>query len=626
MKIIGRLSLGAKIGLSIAFVLIAGIAVVGFFSVQAIKQSTATALDERQNMARLIADYEDQMLQRALSEMQSASTVLSSPSQMGDVVVVTSRLEHSLLLLGMAPEDIFVMDSAGKVVWSKYSGLSLKTSDMLSYKSVKQAVTLGKSTVSGAILEPGMARQVVLLSVPFQPSGAGNGGALVAAIDVGESGLGGFARSVKLGETGYVEVVDQDGVVLVRTQPGRPLSPLEMSDHPERFAQLIAAKQPVTGTCHTCHQSGVRSGQDVLAFVPLNQSPWGVVVRQSESEALAPVRRLRDRFAASGAILLAVALGMTWVTTRDMVVRIRQLRDASRRMAEGDLAMPIAVSGGDEIAALSGTFDNMRVRLNESYAEIGRKTRAVEEAKARSEADRLKSQFISAMSHELRTPLTSIKGYSTSLLRDDVEWDKTTTREFLSAIDQKADELTALIDKLLQMSKIEGGAIKLDKEPVVLSRLVERVLKDNGFRSPKHQLSEELPADFPIFEADVRYLELVLHNLVENAIKYSPDGGHITVSGKFGAKEITFSVQDEGSGIPPEHLGKVFDRFYRVENSLTRRVAGTGLGLSITKGLVEAHGGRIWVESTTGKGSIFYVMLPRSGEEVGEETPGSELA
>ena len=626
MKIIGRLSLGAKIGLSIAFVLIAGIAVVGFFSVQAIKQSTATALDERQNMARLIADYEDQMLQRALSEMQSASTVISSPNQMGDAVEVTSRLEHSLLLLGMAPEAIFVMDSAGKVVWPEKSGLPLKTNDMLSYKSVKQAVTLGKPTVSGAVLEPGMARQVVLLSVPFQPSGTGNGGALVAAIDVGGSGLGGFAKSVRLGETGYVEVVDQEGVVLVRTQPGRSFSPLEMSDHPGRFAQLIAEKRPVTGTCHTCHQSGVRSGQDVLAFVPLNQSPWGVVVRQSESEALAPVRGLRDRFAVSGAILLAVALGVTWVTTRGMVVRIRQLRDASRTMAGGDLDTPIAVSGGDEIAALSGTFDNMRVRLKESYAEIERKTRAVEEAKARSEADRLKAQFISAMSHELRTPLTSIKGYSTSLLRDDVEWDKTATREFLSGIDQKADELTSLIDKLLQMSKIEGGAIKLDKEPVVLSRLVQRVLKDNGFRSPKHRLSEELPADFPVFEADVRYLELVLHNLVENAIKYSPHGGHVTVSGKFGAEDITFSVQDEGSGIAPEHLGKVFDRFFRVESSLTRKVAGMGLGLSITKGLVEAHGGRIWVESSAGKGSIFYVTLPRSAEEMGEKTPGSELA
>lgn len=615
MKILGKLSLGAKIGLAMVFVLVLGVAVVGFFSVQAISQSTQTTLDERQTMAGLIANYEDQMLQRALASLEtSAVEMISSASSLK--TDVGTRLENNLALIGMHCEDVIVIDSSGKVVWSLHGGLGLNVGAMLSsYETVEEAAVTGKSTVSGAVLEHGMERPVVLLSSSMKGS-ASVFGVLVAAIDVRQSGLGGFVQSVKLGHTGYVEVIDQNGVVLVRTQPGSPLSTLEVSDHQGRFADLIVEKQPVTGTCHTCHQSGARSGNDdVLAFVPLNRTPWGVVVRESEAEALGPVRGLRDRFIASGAILLALAIGMTWLTTKDMVGRIRQLKDASGLMAHGNLDTEIRVSGGDELTLLAETLDNTRLRLKKLYVEVEQKTREAEEAKARSEADRLKSEFISSMSHELRTPLTSIKGYSTSLLREDVTWDQTTTKEFLTTIDQKADELKDLIDKLLQTTKIEGGAIRLEKEPIVLGRVVQKVLKDNAFRSPKHELTSDFPLGIPIVEADLRYLEQVLHNLVQNAIKYSPGGGKITVTGYKDKNEVVVSVRDEGIGIAPDQLGKVFDRFYRVDNIVGRRVGGTGLGLSIAKGLVEAHGGKIWVESEPGRGSTFFFSLPASAED-----------
>ena len=237
-------------------------------------------------------------------------------------------------------------------------------------------------------------------------------------------------------------------------------------------------------------------------------------------------------------------------------------------------------------------------------------TKEAEEARALHEADRLRSQFISSVSHELRTPLTLIKGYSTSLLRQDVSWDKETRQEFLQIIDEKTDELRDLIDKLLQSAKLEAGALKLEKEPVLIPRLAQKIVEEVASRAKKHKFTLKSAPSFPVVEADVRCMEQVMRNLVENAIKYSPEGGEIVITGEVKDGKILVSVSDEGVGIPAEHRDRVFERFYRVNSPLTRGTHGSGLGLSITKGHVEAHGGKVWLESKTGKGSKFFFSLP----------------
>ena len=242
-------------------------------------------------------------------------------------------------------------------------------------------------------------------------------------------------------------------------------------------------------------------------------------------------------------------------------------------------------------------------------------TKEAGEARALHEADRLRAQFISSVSHELRTPLTLIKGYSTSLLRQDVSWDEETQREFLQIIDEKTDELRDLIDKLLQSAKLEAGALKLEKEPVLIPRLARRILEDTELRVKKHKFNLEFAPSFPVVEADVRCIEQALRNLVQNAIKYSPEGGEIVIAGEVKEGKVLVSVSDEGVGIPPEHQDKVFERFYRVDSPLTHSTPGSGLGLSITKGHVEAHGGEVWLESTVGKGSKFYFSLPLEQDE-----------
>lgn len=242
--------------------------------------------------------------------------------------------------------------------------------------------------------------------------------------------------------------------------------------------------------------------------------------------------------------------------------------------------------------------------------------------------DQLKSELLSVVSHELRTPLASIKGYTSSLLREDVKWDEETGREFLQIIEEESDRLGALIEDLLQMSEIEAGVLRVTHETVRIGRLAQKVVKKLRPQSADHAISVHVAHDLPETLGDPRRIEQVLHNLIVNAIKYSPEPTPIAVRVEKRGEEVLVTVKDHGIGISAEHLDHVFDRFYRVEGALARETRGSGLGLPICRGLVEAHRGQIWVESEPGKGSGFHftipiVPVPPSGE--GDDEAALEL-
>jgi PAS domain S-box-containing protein len=227
------------------------------------------------------------------------------------------------------------------------------------------------------------------------------------------------------------------------------------------------------------------------------------------------------------------------------------------------------------------------------------------------QAEELKSTFVSVISHELKTPVALIKGYAETLRREDADWDRATVRESLDVIGEEADHLTHLIDSLLEASRIQAGGLKLEPTDVHLARLAEKVV--DGFRTQtsRHTFELDFPADFPVVWGDPERLGEVLSNLVSNAIKYSPDGGTVWVGGRADQTGVTVYVADQGIGIPAEEQDRIFDRFYRVEAGLQRRTEGAGLGLYLVRAIVEAHGGRVWVESAPGRGSIFMFTLPR---------------
>ena len=233
------------------------------------------------------------------------------------------------------------------------------------------------------------------------------------------------------------------------------------------------------------------------------------------------------------------------------------------------------------------------------------------------ESDAMKSQLLSTVSHELRTPLASIKGFATTLLRQDVKWDEATERDFLRIIDDETDRLAEIIDNLLDMSQIEAGALRISKEPTQLRQLIREAVDEMRMRTEAHYFVVDLPAELPRVLIDPRRIRQVLHNLIGNAIKYSK-GGQISVACEVEGDHVVVSVSDQGDGIPAQFLDKVFERFFQIDGASTRRVGGSGLGLAISRGIVEAHGGKIWVESAVGQGSTFRFTLPLDTNEATE--------
>jgi PAS domain S-box-containing protein len=227
------------------------------------------------------------------------------------------------------------------------------------------------------------------------------------------------------------------------------------------------------------------------------------------------------------------------------------------------------------------------------------------------EADEVKSVFISVISHELKTPVALIKGYADTLRRTDARWDAATTQESLTVIVEEADRLNQLIDNLLDASRLQAGALPLEMDQVALDVLAERVARLFRTQTKSHDIVVRFPPDYPAVAGDMGRLEQVLNNLVSNAIKYSPDGGTIEISGRVLPNEVVVTVSDRGLGIPFEEQARVFERFFRGVRERNQSTPGAGLGLYLSKAIVEAHDGRVWVESHPGEGAAFSFAVPR---------------
>jgi PAS domain S-box-containing protein len=226
------------------------------------------------------------------------------------------------------------------------------------------------------------------------------------------------------------------------------------------------------------------------------------------------------------------------------------------------------------------------------------------------EAEELKSTFISVISHELRTPVSLIKGYAETLRREDARWDSEVVKDGLAVIEEEADRLNEMVENMLDASRLQAGGMRLNMSEVALDQLAERLVEKFRTQSDKHQLAVDFPPNFPVIVGDEARLTQVLSNLLSNALKYAP-GGQVTVRGTSTPTEVIVAVTDQGPGVAEADLPHIFNRFYRANSDLTKRVKGTGLGLYLAKAVVEAHRGRISVESHAGRGATFYFSIPR---------------
>lgn len=284
------------------------------------------------------------------------------------------------------------------------------------------------------------------------------------------------------------------------------------------------------------------------------------------------------------------------------------------------LGLPLLVGGrcvGGLIFGRFGgpSFPPEHIRLAEFVSwhvgqllENRRMARRIASLEAQRELARMQDEFVSTISHELRTPLGFIKGYVTTLLREDTNWEDEARTQFLQIIDDEADRLRELIDNLLDSSRLESGTLRMTIEPTRVGPILRDVVQRTNSIYPDLQLSVEQEQNLPVLEMDGTRIAQVLENLLSNAHKYAPDSP-VTVCVSRQKDRIRIEVTDRGPGIPGEHTSYLFERFYRVPET-SNSVRGTGLGLYICRKIIEAHGGDIGVESEPGSGSTFYFTLP----------------
>jgi K+-sensing histidine kinase KdpD len=235
------------------------------------------------------------------------------------------------------------------------------------------------------------------------------------------------------------------------------------------------------------------------------------------------------------------------------------------------------------------------------------------------QAERMRTEVLGTLSHELRLPLATIRGYATALLLEEVTWSEDKKMDFLRQIENACDDMDGMLKGILDSSLIDIDQLVMEYQPIRLQHVANEIASEIEHRSPIHHPVVDIPADFPIIEADLRWIKQVYRNVIDNAIKYSPNGGLIVIRGEVREHDVVISVSDQGVGISPEHLIPLFEKYFRIRSAATLHISGTGLGLPIARAIVEAHGGHIWVDSRIGEGTTISFSLPLNKQATGPQ-------
>jgi signal transduction histidine kinase len=331
----------------------------------------------------------------------------------------------------------------------------------------------------------------------------------------------------------------------------------------------------------------VRSGQVVELVYAVHAAPGeGVLARVGET-----FRFLMDfwwQFLLAGALAAGIALVVARWLARGMTQPLRDMAAAAHRMETGDYTTRVHTRSRDEVGQLATAFNRMSAELQN--------------------LEQSRRDLVANVSHELKTPIAAIRAHLENLLDGVEQPDPKTLQVMLS----QTERLGRLIEQLLELSRLESGDLPLLREETPLAPLVSQVLSEiEVARSDRGVVVEsELPIDLPPVDADRERVHQVLFNLVDNAVRFTPSGGAVTVSAQRHNSSVEVRVADTGVGIRPEHLPRLFERFYRADPARSREDGGTGIGLAIARSVVEAHGGHIRAESELGEGSVFTFDLP----------------
>ena len=301
------------------------------------------------------------------------------------------------------------------------------------------------------------------------------------------------------------------------------------------------------------------------------------------------------------AVGLVISVFLSLLLAKTMIAPIQELTHAAEKVASGDFSDKVENSSKDEIGVLTRTFNDMAVQLEDTLDDLKR-------------SEQMRREFVANVSHELRTPITGVKSYAETLAADpDMPAD--TRERFLNVILNESDRMTKIVQDLLTLSRFDGGSFEFSFDEFSFETSVRDVYNAVRMEAQAHGhvFVLEVEPGIPRIRGDKARVEQVLMNMVSNAIKYTKDGGRITIKAGVRGGEVWCSVKDNGIGIPKDDTTKVFDRFYRVDKARSRESGGTGLGLSIAQEIVVRHGGRIDLKSRLGHGTTITVWLPVEG-------------
>jgi len=431
------------------------------------------------------------------------------------------------------------------------------------------------------------------------------GGAVIARID--GAALREPLQGVTSMQRAVITLLDQRHRVVYRSQTPESAIGMDLSESGVRSAlqsqntAVIAVKSSIDGV------------ERVYGLARVAETDYVVMVGVPSAILYASLWRQLTGYSLIGLLAVFGTMTAALLIARSIARPVRLLNFAAAEFGTGNFSARAPGEGQDEISQLGVSFNAMAEQLEKREARFA-------------ELDQLKSEFVSSVSHELRTPLTTIKALTRLLMRDGI--DEVKRREYVETISVECDRQIDLVLNLLDLSRIEGGVLRVTHERVDVEELIASVVKSETRSAEKrsHDLRVERSRAIAAVCADPKALRRVLSNIIENAIKYTPDGGRIIVAADEMEDQVAISVTDNGRGIPPEDMPILFDKFHRgrpaphsaaMRNASTDAefledadVSGVGLGLYLARNVMEQMGGRIGVESEVGRGSTFTLHLP----------------
>jgi signal transduction histidine kinase len=530
------------------------------------------------------------------AQYQPLRTIASyPPDHLNDPSALKGNL-HAAIIGRQHWVDLRVLDSTGRVMAIEPAGagnLPSGLSDKLLAEAKRGASDIETDWTWGE------GHYLLAVEAPVE------GGAVIARIE--GSALKFALHGITLPERAVVTLLDQNHRIIYRSQTTESAVGLDLSG----MNQLSAVNE--RNTAVVVSRSSVDDVERVYGLSRVGNTGYVVMVGVQSSILYASAWRQLMGYAVIGLIVVFCAVTAALLIARSIARPVRLLNFAAEEFGGGNFSARAPANGRDEMSNLGRNFNAMAERLQkreERFAEL----------------DRLKSEFVSTVSHELRTPLTTIKALTRLLMREGL--DESKRREYIETISVECDRQIDFVLNLLDLSRIEGGVLRVTHQRVDVQEVISSVVKSETRSAEKrrHDLRLDTNLKVPAVCADPKELRRVLSNIVENAIKYTPDGGRIVLSALQQNGHVAISVTDNGRGIPPEDMPILFDKFHRgrpAPHSEAMRgattdaefledadVSGVGLGLYLARNVMEQMGGRITVESEVSRGSTFKLHLP----------------